>query len=590
MDVNERYSKNNLISGPLQDSVRPLIAPLWDDLRLEDTLSIKYLTTGTAPNRKFTVEWGNVLWDYNSLETSVAFQMILFEGSNKIQFVYQPLHGIVSNASASIGIATCSKCTGSFLSVNDLSLNASISGTKEFKEINTKPVSGLSFEFTPGSCLLPAVPTVDAYNTKMVSFSWNSTTPAYFDYIVSTSEVQPENFITTTVKSAIVDNLKSGTQYYVYIRTACALSSKSGWESIPFKTASETQLPYQEKFEGLATPNLPENIAAANPTGGIGWKTVALSNLPPYNNAISFKGDNVQTADAWLVLPAMQLEGGTSYRLKFKYRSTDTINGNQKVEVRIGTLINTGMTGWQVIYKNFKISQTSFKDTSFLFAAPADETYFLAFRCVSDISNTALLLDDIEMDKVKTMSVKLISLTGIKSNDINTIKWRTSAEIRNQSFELQRSADGINFSSIGTLPTKAINGTSNFALDYSLNDAAVNLVDYYRLKIIDLDKNEFYSQIIKLSGTMPLKITVNKIFPNPATSLATTVFYSPYNAKARFKISDSYGKIILDIPINIVLGDNIIRTDISRFGNGVYFSKVVCNIGGETEGKMFIKQ
>ena len=590
-DVNDRYSTNSLENGPLQDSVKPLIAPLWDDLKLKTTSSLKYLTTGTAPNRKFTVEWNNVSWDFNAVQTSVAFQMVLFEGSNKIQFIYSPLYGNITNASASIGIATSSVNKGSFLSVSDLAANASVSSVKENKQIKTRPVAGLAFEFAPSLCTLPATVTIDAYNTKKVSFSWGNTSSSNFDYAVTTSELQPvSSLISTTLKTATVENLKAATQYYINVRTSCSANSKSGWVTIPVKTASEAALPYTEEFENISAPKLPGNTETINLNGGSAWQTITLSNLPPYNKALGFKGDVTQTANAWFLLPGMQLEAGASYRLKFKFKTEDSAYGNQKIEVRLGTVINTGMVGWQTIYKNLKINQVDFKDTSFLFATPTDETYFIAFRCISDKIVSQLLIDDIEVSKIKTSPAKIASLTGVKNDNSNLITWKTVAELRSKAFELQKSIDGVNFSDRTLINTKAVNGVSNVTIDYSATDISTNMVDYYRLKIIDVDDNEFYSSTIKLSGTLPQKITYNTIFPNPAVNIITSIIYSPYNAKGIFKITDSYGKTVQEIPVNIVTGNNVIKADVSRLGNGVYFSKIQCAIGGETESKTFIKQ
>lgn len=590
MDVNERYSKNNLTSGPLQENVRPIIAPLWDDLWLADTTSLKYKTSGTAPNRTFTVEWGNAMWDYNNLDTVISFQMTLFEGTNKIQFAYQSHSGTPKNASASIGLATCSKCLGSFLSVNSLSANAAVSGIKEFNTIDKKPTSNIVFEFEPGTCSLPEALLVKEYNSRKLNFSWNSITTGAYDYAVTTSEMQPELYNTTTNKSVTVDNLNPGTQYYIHVRTTCNSNGKSAWVSIPFKTLYEVNLPFEEKFEGIATPDLPKVAATVNPLGGNEWATLAISALPPYNTVLSIKGNDTQSSDAWFILPAMQLEGGTTYKTKFKFRASDTISGFQKLEIKIGTSVNDNMSGWQTIYRNQKISQVSFKDTSFSFAPPTDDIYFIAFRCISDKNNAALWIDDIVTDKVKPLPVKFVNFTGVKNNNVNQINWRTSAEIRNKYFELQRSADGVNFTSVAIVQTKAINGTSPTALDYAEIDKMPNAVDYYRLKITDLDSNQFYSQTIKVMGKLEPKMVLSKMYPNPAKDILTTIIYSPYNAKTRVRIIDSYGKVMFEIPVQMYVGDNIIRVDVSKLAPGMYYSKIASIIGGESEAKMFLKQ
>ena len=590
MDVGTRYNTNNLKAGPKQNDDLALIAPLWDDLRLLNNNGLSYATKGTAPNRIFIVQWDSASWHYNLLEPAISFQMLLFEGTNKIQFIYKSLNGSAANAKASVGITTCTKCTDNFLSLNSISNNTGLSGVKEYNNINTKPITGTLIEFEPGKSEMPTDVLVDAYNSNEMKIVWNTTIVANYDYAITKSPLQPTTFATTNNKTISLKNLEAGTQYYVHIRTATS-AGKSGWYSIPAKTASKTVLPYTQQFESVASPNIPDDFAIANPSGGNAWKTIALSSTPPYNKAISYKGDGIKNADAWFILPAMQLDGGLTYKLQFKYRISDSLGGNQKVEIKLGKMINNGMIAWQTIYKNYKINQLKFKDTSMLFSAPTDDIYFIAFRCVSEKSNTSVWIDEINVNKIKPLPVKLLSFTGIKENNVNNISWQTTAEYQSKSFELQRSSDGINFTSIKEIPTKAINGVSTVTLNYSVTDLTPNLIDYYRLKVTDKDGNEsFIQNILRIAGQLPFQIKVYKTYPNPASNVINTIVYAPYNTKGIYQIMDSYGKILITIPITVIAGDNILQADVSKLGRGMYYAKVICNIGGETNAKAFIKQ
>jgi hypothetical protein len=63
------------------------VAPFYDDIKCTDlTTSVKYLTTGSAGSRVFTVEWFNMT--FQSGGASLNFQVKLYEGSNNIEFVY----------------------------------------------------------------------------------------------------------------------------------------------------------------------------------------------------------------------------------------------------------------------------------------------------------------------------------------------------------------------------------------------------------------------------------------------------------------------------------------------------------------------
>lgn len=74
----------------------PFIAAFRDDLQANDKgdlpSKITYLTTGTAPNRKFTVEWRQMRWHKacnSERNNAITVQLILYEGTNKIEMNYK---------------------------------------------------------------------------------------------------------------------------------------------------------------------------------------------------------------------------------------------------------------------------------------------------------------------------------------------------------------------------------------------------------------------------------------------------------------------------------------------------------------------
>jgi hypothetical protein len=65
---------NNLNTG----AEKLVLAPLWDDLQVGSAGSVRYATTGTAPNRIFTVEWLNMEWDWLASGPGISFQVYNF--------------------------------------------------------------------------------------------------------------------------------------------------------------------------------------------------------------------------------------------------------------------------------------------------------------------------------------------------------------------------------------------------------------------------------------------------------------------------------------------------------------------------------
>lgn len=70
-------------------SIHGLIAPFWDDIVTWGSAgAIYYQTLGTAPNRKFVVEWYDNQHYYSST-SGITFEAILYEGTNNILFQYK---------------------------------------------------------------------------------------------------------------------------------------------------------------------------------------------------------------------------------------------------------------------------------------------------------------------------------------------------------------------------------------------------------------------------------------------------------------------------------------------------------------------
>jgi hypothetical protein len=130
--------------------LRPLIAPLWDDIdgnATDATSSAKYITTGSAPFRVFTFEWLNFEWDWTSNNAEISFQVKLYESTGKIEFVYNRVGtDPITSPSASIGIAAAGP--GEFVSLNNVT-TPTPSTLTETDILAVKPATGKTFAFEP---------------------------------------------------------------------------------------------------------------------------------------------------------------------------------------------------------------------------------------------------------------------------------------------------------------------------------------------------------------------------------------------------------------------------------------------------------
>ncbi len=158
-------NSNNNLSG---SNIR-IIAPLWDNIRnARDVGFIRYLTTGSAPNRIFTVEWFRMRWDdAGGTNTSgcISFKVSLYETTNDIIFHYRNDVSNVNSGSASIGLS--GSAVGDFYSVNGAPSHA-VSTVTETSNINTKPGDDRMYVFVPVLCTgVPTAGTLTASTTVL---------------------------------------------------------------------------------------------------------------------------------------------------------------------------------------------------------------------------------------------------------------------------------------------------------------------------------------------------------------------------------------------------------------------------------------
>jgi hypothetical protein len=227
-DITNPQRFNNLRNGI---SPGPVIAPLWDDLKT--TGYPGYATSGTAPNRVFTVEYLNMRWFWNAASPSVSFQIKLYETSGKVEFIYRPEAGGIEFGSSSIGISSTGASPLNFLSVNKFGTDAVVSSTTETYDIGVKPASGLTYTFTPpGPPIAPANLTISSVGATAMTLNWTqtSTNEVGFAIFRSADGGATYSYINRTsanATSSIQTGLNPGTSYYwkVYAVTEGWLST-----------------------------------------------------------------------------------------------------------------------------------------------------------------------------------------------------------------------------------------------------------------------------------------------------------------------------------------------------------------------------
>jgi trimeric autotransporter adhesin len=174
-----------------------------------------------------------------------------------------------------------------------------------------------------------------------------------------------------------------------------------------------------------------------------------------------------------------------------------------------------------------------------------------------------------------TLPLDLLTFTGSLQSDKSTLlKWKTENEVNTSHFVVERSVDAVTFSSIGTV---AAAGNSTNVQDYSLTDNGIanqqSLIFYYRLKMVDIDGQFKYSNVIAI--TLADITGAISIAPNPVANEAKVTVTAPEDGKLNFKVVDNAGRTILQRTLQVRKGiANTIYIDMQNLSAGMYFLNV----------------
>lgn len=181
------------------------------------------------------------------------------------------------------------------------------------------------------------------------------------------------------------------------------------------------------------------------------------------------------------------------------------------------------------------------------------------------------------------LSVKMTSFTGIQNGDNALLKWVTYLEIKNDRFEIERSNDGVRFTTVGTVKG---NGSTEEEHTYYFTDplSTDTKIVYYRLRVVDIDGKYNYSNIValRLSGSqLSADITT---YPNPFTDNIKISLNSNSEQDAVIRITAADGKLALTRQVTLVKGMNIIvLADVGRLSRGTYTLDLISDNGKATQ-------
>ncbi|MCE3282962.1 MAG: repeat domain in Vibrio, Colwellia, Bradyrhizobium and Shewanella, partial [Chitinophagaceae bacterium] len=160
--------------------------------------------------------------------------------------------------------------------------------------------------------------------------------------------------------------------------------------------------------------------------------------------------------------------------------------------------------------------------------------------------------------------VKLLSFTATKREGDNLLKWRVAQQSQFSHFELERSDNGRDFTRIATMA----GGPEEFSYADNKFPRSMN---YYRLRMVDVDGSYTYSPVRKINNTGAMDVTV---YPNPATNLIQVRVESIVPKALDLQVLSADGRVVITGKIAIGAGSTIVPVNTAALAKGVYMLRL----------------
>ncbi len=242
--------------------------------------------------------------------------------------------------------------------------------------------------------------------------------------------------------------------------------------------------------------------------------------------------------------------------------NVDSISG-----VGYGTLILPGHTYTNVLeVKIINAEQSdfgSFSNTTIYFFKPG---YTWALFQIDVDNNGAVTGARYSINPI-TVPLTWLSFNVKAIAASAALTWQTADNVNTSNFSIEKSNDGINFSSV-----KQVSAATGTFIYTATDDQPFDGINYYRIKQVDKDGSYSYSSTVHVSC---IKKAIINITPTIVQGQSLTLTSNRRNAsKAQLYIINAEGKLLMKHQINIEAGLTSQQINIHTLSAGCYFITV----------------
>ena len=181
------------------------------------------------------------------------------------------------------------------------------------------------------------------------------------------------------------------------------------------------------------------------------------------------------------------------------------------------------------------------------------------------------------------LPVRFVSF-DVKCEHSNVIiQWKTAQEQKSSQYFVQKSDDGIHWTTVGSLPAS---GNSNIENTYSFTDNNPTQKSYYRIAEQDIDGKMQYTDTNQSSCNTTDAFS---IWPNPVHDVVFVKITSSNKSEVNITMFDSKGARVKVQKANLLQGSNQLSLDMKSLPRGVYSISINWNDGRLTKVVQVLK-
>jgi len=302
------------------------------------------------------------------------------------------------------------------------------------------------------------------------------------------------------------------------------------------------------------------------------------------------------TASSVRIMRTPYLLVGSTIDVSFLYKLSNNLNGAATRFINIDLVNPSGATVQtlaNINMTNIAAGTTLFSQT---FAVNAPGVYRLSITMGGNLGDgtVRMSLDDLTVNSYLLgcdpnaipLPIHLISFQGnMNKNNKVTLNWTVADNEIANNFEIERSFNGRDFTTVALVFASEKMGTENYMYyETPTNNDKV----MYRLKMIDKNHEISYSKILIFQSKSAITNNI-KIIGNPVNNKLTFSYTTSATQVVDVKVYDMTGRVVLNNKVNSLEGSNMISLPLnSTFKAGMYVIEV--NNGTELQSSKFVKQ